>query len=463
MPQAIAALLGTGSYNGLSWGPATKYHVNKISGAGDMPGIRAVDTLRAFQHGHFRGVDLSAGRVIDITFALVGDDVNDFFNNLLPAFENATVPQPTLELPLLLFNSTRQTMCRPRKRAPKYDAENQPRTGMIDVQFVSSDPRIYDATPTILTLPVATASGGMTFGTTPNLLAPDSAQFEWSAAQYPAPYMGGWGATGNSSVAQSTAQAAEGTKSLAITSLAAGIMYAELNAPLAAYPVSPSTQYTALVSFRNASIVRNCQVAIRWYDSNKVNLNADSFGAQITATTSGWTQGFVTATSPANAAYADIYVAVITPAGAGEVTYIDKASFAPGASTTWAAPAYSGAVFPVTFGSAGTAGVVNAVNNGNFPTRPVIVIAGPVDNPILQNLTTGQYVQFAISLGVADTLTLDFDLHTVLLNGTASRRNTMTPSSQWWELAPGTTQILYGANTTQVGSIATVTYRNAWM
>lgn len=284
MPAAIAQALGSGSYNGLSWGPGTKVHVSAIAGAFDLPGIRASDSLRSYQHGHFRGVDLSAGRVVEITFSLIGDNNADFYT-LVGAVETATVLQPGGELPLLLFNSSRLINCRPRKRAVKYDAGYLPRVGTVDVQLVASDPRVYDANLTTIVVPLSVAAGG------------------------------------------------------------------------AAWP---------------------------------------------------W---------------------------------------------TW----------PVAWGSAGTSGVVSALNAGNFPTRPVAVISGPVDNPQLQNASTGQYVQFAISLGVSDTLTVDFDAHSVLLNGTASRRSTMTPGSQWWELAPGTTQILYSANTVQVGSIATVTFRSAWL
>lgn len=462
MPQAIAALLGSGSYNGLAWGPGTKYHIKAISGAGDMPGIRAVDTLRAFQHGHFRGVDLSAGRVVDITFAIIGDDYNDFFNNLLPALENATVPQPLTELPLLLFNGTRQTMCRPRKRAVKYDAENYQRVGTVDVQFVSADPRMYDANLTTLSIPVATALGGMTFGSPTNLLAADTAQLEWNNVTYPAPYMGGWAATLNCAVAQSTAQAAEGTHSLALTSTAAGDMAAGTLSGTNGVPVTAGSQYTALASFRSAVSARTCAVIIDWYNSAGTLLSS-STGTGAADSTSAWTQVSVTANAPVGATTAAVRAYVTATGGASEVHYVDKASLLAGSSTTWAAPSYPGATFNVTFGSVGTAGVINAVNSGNFPTRPIVAIAGPVDNPIVYNLNTGQYLQFAISLGVGDVLTLDTDLHTVILNGTASRRNTMTPSSQWWELAPGTTQILYGANTVQVGSIATVTYRNAWI
>lgn len=283
MPVAIVQALGSGSYNGMSWGPGTKVHIADIKGLG-LPGIRASDSLKAFQHGHFRGVDLSAGRVLDIAYQLIGDDNPDFYN-LCGALEIAVVPQQTNELPMLLFNSTRLINCRPRKRDPSYDSGFLPRQGKYDTQFVASDPRIYDANLTTLVIPLSVASGG------------------------------------------------------------------------AAWP---------------------------------------------------W---------------------------------------------TW----------PVAWGSAGTSGVVNAVNSGSVATRPVAVITGPVDNPQLQNASTGQYVQFSISLGVSDTLTVDFDAHSVLLNGTASRRSTLTPGSQWWELAPGTTQILYSANTVLTGSIATITFRSAWM
>jgi hypothetical protein len=126
-----------------------------------------------------------------------------------------------------------------------------------------------------------------------------------------------------------------------------------------------------------------------------------------------------------------------------------------GASWPWA--------WPVSWGSAGTSGAVTVTNAGNFPTKPVAVFTGPVDNPQLQNATAGLYVQFAITLGVSDTLTVDFDARSVLLNNTAPRRNTMLAGSTWWGLGKGTSQILYSANTVQVGSTCILTWRSAWV
>ena len=116
-----------------------------------------------------------------------------------------------------------------------------------------------------------------------------------------------------------------------------------------------------------------------------------------------------------------------------------------------------------TFGTGGTTGVVTATNAGNFATRPVVVINGPVDNPTIENTTAGKHLTFAISLLNTDTLTVDLDARSVLLNGTASRRSTMSTDSQWWEIAPGNSQITYRANTVQVGSTAVLSFRSAWL
>lgn len=121
------------------------------------------------------------------------------------------------------------------------------------------------------------------------------------------------------------------------------------------------------------------------------------------------------------------------------------------------------AAFPLAFGAAGTGGYIQAANAGNFPTRPVITIAGPVDNPTVTNQTAGKSLTFAITLAVTDTLTIDLDARSVTLNGTASRRNTLAPGSQWWELAPGQSTIRYTANTALTGSVMTLTYRDAWL
>jgi hypothetical protein len=87
-----------------------------------------------------------------------------------------------------------------------------------------------------------------------------------------------------------------------------------------------------------------------------------------------------------------------------------------------------------------------------------------VDNPTIENLTSGLHLTFnPLSLTSSDILTVDLDVRTVSINGTASRRASLTSDSQWWEIAPGTATIRYRANTTQVGSQLALSFASAWL
>lgn len=119
--------------------------------------------------------------------------------------------------------------------------------------------------------------------------------------------------------------------------------------------------------------------------------------------------------------------------------------------------------WPASWGSSSGSGTVNVTNSGNFETRPVVVITGPVDNPTVANNTSGLYLTFNITLASSDQLIIDFLYKTVMLNNQASRRGTMTPDSNWWTLAPGVNVFAYHANTTKVGSTATIYWQSAWM
>lgn len=105
-------------------------------------------------------------------------------------------------------------------------------------------------------------------------------------------------------------------------------------------------------------------------------------------------------------------------------------------------------------------GSITLTNHGNFETRPLITITGPISSPALYNQTTGQTISFStLTLGAADQLTVDLNARTAYLN------NSFRPAdltSSWWVLSPGTNQIvLQGSAAT--GSQMTVTYQDAWM
>lgn len=102
---------------------------------------------------------------------------------------------------------------------------------------------------------------------------------------------------------------------------------------------------------------------------------------------------------------------------------------------------------------------LNVPNQGNRPAPAILTVNGPVTNPRIINDTQSKTLEFAIVLGSLDFLTIDLANRTVVLNGSANRRNTMT-TSQWFFLNPGDNFIRFGG-TTGTGTL-TVSFRNAW-
>jgi hypothetical protein len=285
-PSALGSSTTDGSYNGFSWGLYTgDAWLLSQAGIEDLPSFRRTDVARAHDWGWFAGPSYPDSRAITMQWLLRADATGSL-DVALRRFLAATAPQtPDVELPLYLFGSTRLVMAKVNKRANPYDRERYAGAPRPTVEFLCTDPRIYDATLSVV-------QGG---------------------------------------------------------------------------------QYSA------------------------------SGGAVVPL------------------------------------------------------------LFPLTFPETHTGGPLVCVNAGNVPTRPVATIQGPSTNPRLENVSTGEVLSLAIVLGATDVLTLDLDARSVTLNGTASRRSALLPASRWWELAPGTTQVLYTSDTPTTGSVVTLTFRSAWM
>lgn len=118
--------------------------------------------------------------------------------------------------------------------------------------------------------------------------------------------------------------------------------------------------------------------------------------------------------------------------------------------------------FPITF-SASTGGLVTASNAGNIDCPPVITITGPVTNPRVQQQTTGQQLQFNLTMANTDVLVLDCYAQTATLNGTVSRMNTLAAGSQWFTIQPGSNTLgFYSSDASATGATMQVQWRNAW-
>jgi hypothetical protein len=162
-----------------------------------------------------------------------------------------------------------------------------------------------------------------------NLLSADAASLETT--------IGEWKVLTNCTVSRTTAQAADGTASLLVSGAASGAMTAYVDGQgTTAGPrfiVDYGQTYTALASFRTAVTARTVQVGVRWHFADGTT-GSNILGTGATDSTSGWTQVSYTGTAPAGANFADLIISV-SGVVAGEVHYVDKASFAAGSSTTW--------------------------------------------------------------------------------------------------------------------------------
>lgn len=98
----------------------------------------------------------------------------------------------------------------------------------------------------------------------------------------------------------------------------------------------------------------------------------------------------------------------------------------------------AGLRFPVTFNAsfgASSGGTLELGNAGDEAAPAVFTFTGPATWPqlIMGSATLG----FQVTLGAGDTLVVDTDAETAVLNGTASRVGTLMPGSSWFYIPPG--------------------------
>jgi hypothetical protein len=119
----------------------------------------------------------------------------------------------------------------------------------------------------------------------------------------------------------------------------------------------------------------------------------------------------------------------------------------------------------LSFGTAGATGDMTVTNDGDTDTHPVIEFRGPVTTP---TVTLGSLrLEYAITLGAADTLIVDTWAGTVLLGG-QSRIHTATSRSVpegAFVIPPGQSVISFRADpgSTDPAAQATVRWRSAYM
>lgn len=109
---------------------------------------------------------------------------------------------------------------------------------------------------------------------------------------------------------------------------------------------------------------------------------------------------------------------------------------------------------------------------GNVDMRPQITITGPINQPTVSNGSWGLYAD--INLTAGQTLTIDLDLHTVIVSGVGYDRAVVQSTSIWPSYTNGVPGLYYGGapnvitcistdGSPPAGSSLTVTYSDAYL
>ena len=120
---------------------------------------------------------------------------------------------------------------------------------------------------------------------------------------------------------------------------------------------------------------------------------------------------------------------------------------------------------PLTIAASASSGQITLTNAGTIGTRPLFTIGGPVTTPAIvvqyPDSTVRQLV-YSDTLGAGDTLVIDTDAHSAVLNGQVSRRRYL--SGMWPEIPPGATvTVQWNAASTDPAALLTGSCRSAWM
>lgn len=148
-----------------------------------------------------------------------------------------------------------------------------------------------------------------------------------------------WTATSNCTLSSSTAQASQGTRSLALTSTAAAAMSAR-TPDAGKFPVVAGQTYAAILFARAATTSRVINLNVKWFQED----GTTSAGADLVGSLGGgdsnsaWTPLVVSGAAPAGAAWAQFYVGTDTSA-VSEVHYFDRMGLIPWDTATWGSPA----------------------------------------------------------------------------------------------------------------------------
>lgn len=146
---------------GLVMGDGTPYVIQSMTGLNDTPGVRSSDSARARAHGAWAGTDYSDVRSITATISVDGPHPNsalwDALSRALVIGQPGETPL-TVKVPGLAQGRELIMFARCRNLSLPTDQDYASGVGAAAVQWVATDPRIYAATESTLTVGIASSS-----------------------------------------------------------------------------------------------------------------------------------------------------------------------------------------------------------------------------------------------------------------------------------------------------------------
>ncbi|MFI6979308.1 phage distal tail protein [Embleya sp. NPDC050154] len=156
--------IGRITWQGLTFGPGSRYHVTEVAGVDDLPALRLQDVARVGDHGDYLGTDYAEPRHPTLSLGLRGDDADEL-RGLVQALKRATGVGATG--PLVFVDWGVQVEARLRRRSIPYDAQALWRLGTAALEWVCPDPRVYEITERSATTGLPVAEAGIQWGTGP--------------------------------------------------------------------------------------------------------------------------------------------------------------------------------------------------------------------------------------------------------------------------------------------------------
>ncbi len=306
-------------------------------------------------------------------------------------------------------------------------------TGTIWSSTVSSACTVtFDspATPTITATPTTDPATGcpmiqVTVQGHDNLLSAVDASFETG--------VGTWVPGGETSLSQSSAEALDGSYSLALT---ADVASAQLYARTGPYPVLGGASLLGMASVRAAATAEQFEAVLEYWQNGAFTGSVSS-GVAVTDTVGGWTTVSVSGEVPASGVD-QVALRVMMPtavAASGEVHYIDCAGIFPGTVTEWTAGGFAGVGQAIVTrtdqtgtGLGGTPFYVRGASQANPATLPT-----PSQQAVLNDyeLVPGHdYTYQATTQVVVNSAT------TLTSPPSAPSAQQAVTTSGWWELDP---------------------------